>query len=61
MRIAFYFEPRDLWVGLYWTRKPTLVFRKTDPKSRLAAGRFEERLHLYFCFFPTLVLKVVFA
>jgi hypothetical protein len=42
--IGFKFEPRDLWVGIYWTM------------SEDAWARF---LEIYVCIIPTLPLHVV--
>jgi hypothetical protein len=41
MKIEFYFEPRDLWIGVYWDRKS------------LGCG---EWLHVYVCLVPTLCI-----
>jgi hypothetical protein len=38
------FEPRDLWIGVYWT---------------VPEGSWPQRIDLYICPLPTLVLKVV--
>lgn len=45
MRIWFRFEPRDLWIGVYWTRAIGVD------------GRSE--LHLYVCLLPTLLVHVM--
>ena len=58
MKLSLHFEPRDIWVGLFWTYKPTLVFVPL-PGSKLSSVRSEVRLHLYFCLLPMLVIKVV--
>lgn len=45
-KIKFYFEPRDLWVGLYWDRIP-----KEGPKDI-------QTIAFYICLLPTLVIKI---
>lgn len=47
--IEFLWEPRDLWVGLYWD-----VIKETDDDYLVYSDT-----HLYFCLIPTLVLHVV--
>lgn len=42
----FLFEPRDLWIGVYWDRKQD------------AAIPEKQWLFLYICFVPTLVWKI---
>lgn len=42
-RLELKFEPRDLWVGLYWDRETTHEM---------------EQLHLYFCLLPTLLIHL---
>lgn len=59
MKISLHFEPRDLWIGLFWTRKPALVFVPIPGHEKFSHVRSEVRLHLYFCLLPMLVLKVV--
>lgn len=44
--IKLLFEPRDLWLGLYWDIKQ--IFRRNY-------------LSLYFCFLPLLPLKIVIS
>lgn len=43
MNIKLLFEPRDLWIGLYWTVK---------------WSGWDRKLFLYFCLIPTLPLLV---
>jgi hypothetical protein len=45
MRLRVLFEPRDLWVGLFWTWR-------TYASSR--------RLELYVCVIPMLPLLIIF-
>lgn len=53
-RFRLLFEPRDLWVGLFWNWQPAIV---TDRGPWRYVVR--NRLHLYFCPFPCLVLRVI--
>jgi len=51
--IEFLWEPRDLWIGLYWDKRNFAFFDKESEND----GYFEEEeLHLYFCLIPTFVL-----
>lgn len=45
-RAKFMFEPRDLWIGVYWDR-------------RCLPLELKPVLVLYICFIPTLVLRLV--
>lgn len=53
MTVSFLFEPRDLWVGVYWDRRPTEF--SNWPKG---ARPELERLSLWVCLLPTLVIRV---
>ena len=44
------FAPRDLWLGLYWTKEP-VRFRDDNISSY--------KLHLYLCLIPCLPLHVM--
>ena len=45
----FYWEPRDLWVGLYW---------ESHTETRRKLHRPIGSMDLYFCLVPTLVLHL---
>ena len=47
-RVTLLFEPRDLWIGIFWDRRWLPLMHK-DRKSVV----------LYFCVIPTIVLRVV--
>ena len=49
MTAKFLFEPRDLWIGVYWDRR----WLPLIDKDRRA-------LILYVCLLPTIVLRLVF-
>lgn len=58
MKLSVMFEPRDLWIGLYWDRRK--VGKRIEHDSCLGRVWVDTfRLYLYFCIIPTLVLKVV--
>lgn len=46
MNVYTYFEPRDLWVGVYWTYNE---YQHARP-----------RLNVYVCLVPTWVIQLVF-
>lgn len=52
MKLSCYFEPRDLWVGVYWDRRCL-----THCKCATCSGR--KALHVYVCLLPTLVIRVI--
>ena len=70
MRIRLYFEPRDLWVGLYWTDTPGK--RLLDPRARAGPrdgfiGGFDPATHAsepvtryeaFACPLPMLVVRL---
>lgn len=55
MKISCYFEPRDLWIGVYWDR------RATEPVYRCPCVMCHKKtcLHVYICLLPTLVIRVI--
>jgi hypothetical protein len=61
MRIRFErkFEPRDVWVGLFWDAKP-IRERKIADASAISTLWVTETVghewHVYICLLPTLLL-----
>ena len=63
MKISLYFEPRDLWVGLFWDRRivgDTGGIRPDGTRWGEVVPATQYRMHLYFCLLPTIVLRVIF-
>lgn len=54
MNIQLLFEPRDLWIGVFWDVKERLVDAVT--RKRKAAPL----IRVYICLLPTLPLRVQF-
>jgi len=50
MKISIKFEPRDIWVGVYW--------KKTNDEVTLAGWKW---LKVYICLLPFFPIKVAFA
>lgn len=48
MKFEWLFEPRDLWIGVYWTVKPW-----GDVK-----GNVDRYVEIYVCFVPCLPIKI---
>jgi hypothetical protein len=65
MKISLYFEPRNVWIGLFWDSRAlddSCGIRPDGTVWTTAKARDSLRtIHtvLYFCLVPTLVLKVV--
>jgi hypothetical protein len=52
VNIELKFEPRDLWVGLFWDRRSAGLWQPM---------RTEYSTHFYVCVIPTLVVHVWFT
>lgn len=48
MRIAIEFEPRDLWIGVYWKRRRVLV----------AGCKTADDLHVWVCLVPCFPIHI---
>jgi len=46
-KVRIFFEPRDLWVGVYWTK-------------RAAYGHNQAETDVYICLLPMLPIRVRF-
>lgn len=55
LRIRLFFEPRDLWVGLYWNGP---YFQHIEDGYGLEPP--EQRIDFYLCLLPCLPLKFTF-
>jgi hypothetical protein len=49
MRATLMFEPRDLWVGVFWDRRWLPLVNKD-----------RQALVVYICLIPSIVLRLVF-
>lgn len=49
VRMRLEFEPRDLWVGLFW---------KADKHNRYDGLQMFNKWHFYFCVIPMLPLHI---
>jgi hypothetical protein len=56
VKVSCYFEPRDLWVGMYWDRRP---IGDDSCVCTLCEAFKPRRLHIYVCLLPTLVIRVI--
>jgi len=52
--LALKFEPRDMWIGIYWTCERHFV---EFPTNSYAPAQTVQELTLYVCPLPMLLLK----
>ena len=60
VRVRGYFEPRDLWRGVYWNYDPAPM-KTIDGYAVPYAHMARARLTLYICIIPTLVIRIDLA
>lgn len=62
MKINILFEPRDLWVGVYWDDKE-FHSAPADKMTTISVSpyvMYPRRLYVYICIIPMLPLRLIF-